>query len=223
MCGNFTGVLHFEQGCESVDGGKGDDDEKIGHLPDWNSLSAVADDAENREQTERQAHSHIDPAHCVEQQQHCRRKCQESEDIVFAAALRVVEKMHENPADKKVEEKPDCQFSKALSRAHRRVQNALNVEKVAVFQGCGACLKQMYHIFLLSFRTYYRVNGLIIVLVGLLSCLLALFYKTVFAGAAVLLIFSISLNLVLKRPGWTEGAVETIPMQYLLTRTGFTL
>ena len=57
----------------------------------------------------------------------------------------------------------------------------------------------------------------------LLSYLLALFYKTVFAGVAVLLIFSISLNFVLKRPGWTEGAVETIPMQYLLIRTGFTL
>lgn len=59
--------------------------------------------------------------------------------------------MHENPADKKVEEKPDSQFSKALSRAHRRVQNALDVEKVAVFQGCGACLKQMYHIFFTFF------------------------------------------------------------------------
>ena len=123
--------------------------------------------------------------------------------------------MHENPADKKVEEKPDSQFSKALSRAHCRVQNALDVEKVAVFQGCGACLKQMYHIF----SCYY----LFVFLCGLVVVFFALFYKTVFVGVTVLLIFSISLNFVLKRPGWTEGAVVTIPMQYLLIRTGFTL
>ena len=121
---------HFDEahllGYKTIDGTNGNNNEKIGHFAYCNLLGAVANDAENRKESQRKACLKFNAAQQIDEQEDTdcyKSKCKE---IVATLAFGVVEETNDDTHKQQVQEE-ECQ----------KVQRAGQIEERACH--CRGC------------------------------------------------------------------------------------